>query len=63
PLTLALPEAQQEQRRYAKRQWTWFRAEPAFHWLAGCGDESRIQAEAIGLLRRFIAPGVDPVSP
>lgn len=63
PLSAALPEAQQEQRRYAKRQWTWFRADPDFHWLTGFGDERRVQAQALALLRSFIAQGADPASP
>jgi tRNA dimethylallyltransferase len=54
----ALAEAQQEQRRYAKRQWTWFRADPAMHWLAGFGDEAAIQREALALARG----GFDPAS-
>lgn len=45
-LPAALAEAQQEQRRYAKRQWTWFRADPAFHWLEGFGNEAGVQREA-----------------
>jgi tRNA dimethylallyltransferase len=38
---------QQATRRYAKRQMTWFRREKAVHWLAGFGDEPRIQQEAL----------------
>ncbi len=45
----ALAEAQQEQRRYAKRQWTWFRADPAVHWLAGFGDAAATQRQAVEL--------------
>ena len=33
-------------RRYAKRQITWFRAEPDVYWLTGFGNEERIQEEA-----------------
>jgi tRNA dimethylallyltransferase len=43
----ALFAAQQAHRNYAKRQVTWFRREPDVHWLAGFGDESEVQAEAI----------------
>jgi tRNA dimethylallyltransferase len=34
---------QQATRRYAKRQLTWFRREPAVHWLPGFGDDVRLQ--------------------
>ncbi|MGC1620106.1 MAG: tRNA (adenosine(37)-N6)-dimethylallyltransferase MiaA [Candidatus Acidiferrum sp.] len=37
---------QQSTRRYAKRQLTWFRKDPAVHWLDGFGDEPRAQKEA-----------------
>ncbi len=43
----ALAAAQQAHRNYAKRQMTWFRREPAVHWLAGFGDDAAIQAEGI----------------
>ena len=33
-------------RRYAKRQWTWFRAEPGVKWLEGFGDAPLIQEQA-----------------
>ncbi len=39
-------------RRYAKRQLTWFRKEPGVHWLAGFGDDSRVQDEARKWLRQ-----------
>ncbi|MGH9475017.1 MAG: tRNA (adenosine(37)-N6)-dimethylallyltransferase MiaA [Terriglobales bacterium] len=56
----ALAEAQQEQRHYAKRQWTWFRADAQIRWLAGFGDNPEIQAEAAKLARAAIAPGAGP---
>ncbi len=46
PAPLALAEAQAEQRHYAKRQLTWFRANPGIHWLPGFGDDPLIQAAA-----------------
>ncbi|HVB40939.1 MAG TPA: tRNA (adenosine(37)-N6)-dimethylallyltransferase MiaA [Terriglobales bacterium] len=49
----ALAEAQQEQRRYAKRQWTWFRADAATVWLNGFGDEVEIQQQAVRLAEDF----------
>ena len=42
---------QQATRRYAKRQLTWFRKEPAVHWIPGFGDDSAVQADAINWLR------------
>ena len=42
---------QQATRRYAKRQLTWFRREPAVHWLAGFGDDPLLQQEAVQWLR------------
>src|SRR6185312_11737597 len=51
----ALAEAQQEQRRYAKRQWTWFRADPSCHWLAGFGDEPGVQRQAAALAAAHLA--------
>ena len=38
--------AQQAHRNYAKRQMTWFRREPEVIWLAGFGDEAKLQKEA-----------------
>lgn len=51
----ALVAAQQAHRNYAKRQMTWFRREPAVRWLAGFGDDSVIQAEAITLVEEVSA--------
>jgi tRNA dimethylallyltransferase len=48
----ALESTQQETRRYAKRQQTWFRREHGVHWIAGFGDDPRVQAEALAMLRR-----------
>lgn len=33
PLETAVEEIQRDTRRYAKRQMTWFRADPEFHWM------------------------------
>ncbi len=41
---------QQSTRRYAKRQLTWFRREPAVHWLAQFGDDS----PALVATRRYL---------
>ena len=45
-LKLAIWAAQQAHRNYAKRQMTWFRREPEVEWIAGFGDEARVQQEA-----------------
>jgi tRNA dimethylallyltransferase len=50
----ALSAAQQAHRNYAKRQITWFRREPAVHWLAGFGDDSAIQAKGIATVEQQI---------
>lgn len=42
---------QQATRRYAKRQMTWFRREKGVNWLAGFGDEGKIQKEALEKVR------------
>ncbi len=43
----ALFYAQRNTRNYAKRQMTWFRKEPEMEWLAGFGEEPRIQEAAL----------------
>lgn len=43
---------QQATRRYAKRQLTWFRREPAVHWLAGFGDDPSVQQQSLHWLRQ-----------
>jgi tRNA dimethylallyltransferase len=49
----ALESAQQAHRNYAKRQMTWFRREPDVRWLAGFGDDPRIQAKALTLVQEW----------
>ncbi|MGH9468251.1 MAG: tRNA (adenosine(37)-N6)-dimethylallyltransferase MiaA [Terriglobales bacterium] len=56
----ALAEAQQEQRHYAKRQWTWFRAETGMRWMAGFGDELAVQKQAAELA---LSAGGAPFAP
>jgi tRNA dimethylallyltransferase len=46
----ALQSTQLETRRYAKRQVTWFRKEPAVQWLHGFGDNPHVQAQALALI-------------
>jgi tRNA dimethylallyltransferase len=48
----ALESTQQETRRYAKRQRTWFRKEHGVQWIEGFGDDPRVQAEALAILQR-----------
>jgi tRNA dimethylallyltransferase len=48
----AQAEIQQATRRYSKRQLTWFRKDPGVHWLAGFGDEPRVQDEVQQWLRQ-----------
>ncbi|MGH9583882.1 MAG: tRNA (adenosine(37)-N6)-dimethylallyltransferase MiaA, partial [Bryobacteraceae bacterium] len=43
----AIRECQTKTRQYAKRQLTWFRAEPDVVWLPGFGSEPAIQRQAI----------------
>jgi tRNA dimethylallyltransferase len=44
-----------ENMRYAKRQATWFRAEPGVIWLGGPGESSAVQDRARVLIQRFLA--------
>jgi tRNA dimethylallyltransferase len=41
---------QQAHRNYAKRQMTWFRREPEKNWVAGFGDEAKVQEQALQLV-------------
>ena len=50
----AVAAAQQGHRNYAKRQLTWFRREPAMHWLGGFGDDAAVEVEALGLVREHL---------
>lgn len=59
-LDSAIAAAQQAHRNYAKRQATWFRREPAVHWLRGFGDDAALQSEAITMVESQIAPPAAP---
>ena len=48
PLDNALVTVKQNTRHYAKRQWTWFRAEPRFTWLNMEEPSSAAQALRLG---------------
>lgn len=52
----AIAETQMHTRRYAKRQWTWFRRERDMEWLDGFGAETAMQHAAIQRVARFLAP-------
>jgi tRNA dimethylallyltransferase len=54
-LCAAIQECQTRTRRYAKRQITWFRREPAVNWLTGFGDEERIQQQALQMTANFLS--------
>ncbi len=54
----ALYYAQRDTRRYAKRQWTWFRREPDIVWFRGFGDDPAVQEEALGRVRQFLQEAV-----
>lgn len=47
--------AQRNTRHYAKRQWTWFRRDPQTIWLAGFGNSTYIQQDALDRVRAHIA--------
>jgi tRNA dimethylallyltransferase len=47
----AIAAAQQGHRNYAKRQLTWFRREPAVHWIEGFGDEAQTLLSASELVQ------------
>ena len=53
--------AQRNTRRYAKRQWTWFRQEQGLEWFHGFGDEAGVQAAVLARvqahLQRHVQPG------
>lgn len=53
-LRKAIYYAQRNTRRYAKRQWTWFRHEPGVVWLDGFGDQPEVQTAACALVRQFL---------
>ena len=48
---VAIAEAQQGHRNYAKRQLTWFRREPDVHWIEAFGNEAETQLAAAELVK------------
>ncbi len=53
-LEQAIADTQMFTRRYAKRQWTWFRREAAVEWLEGFGTDAGVQALAATRVARFL---------
>lgn len=51
PRAAALADTQQQTRRYAKRQLTWFRREPGLSPFAGFGDDAAVQLAVLALAR------------
>jgi tRNA dimethylallyltransferase len=54
PLGAALSECQAKTRQYAKRQMTWFRAEPGVEWLTGFGTDPVVQTTALARAHEFL---------
>ncbi len=54
-LSQAIYYAQRNTRRYAKRQWTWFRQEPNLIWIDGFGDDPQTQHLACRHVHEFLA--------
>jgi len=50
----AVAETAKQTRRYAKRQWTWFRRDEEFEWLEGFGEEEAVQRKAEEKAERFL---------
>ena len=50
----ALELAQRNTRRYAKRQMTWFRREPAVEWMEGFGEAPDIRERVLARIGRFL---------
>lgn len=55
----AIAQAQQGHRNYAKRQATWFRREPGFHWLKGFGSDDDVATETRQRVARHLDGNVD----
>jgi tRNA dimethylallyltransferase len=51
---MAIAQAQQGHRNFAKRQGTWFRKEREIEWLAGCGEEEEIVRATKHTVRRWV---------
>jgi len=54
PESHAIEEMRVRTRQYAKRQWTWFRAEKGITWIAGFGSEQATRNAAFELVTDFL---------
>jgi tRNA dimethylallyltransferase len=52
-LESAIEQMKLDTRHYAKRQWTWWRAQPNTHWLGGFGFEEKVIDEASRIAARI----------
>ena len=50
----AVRQCQARTRQYAKRQMTWFRADPTIRWLSGFGSDTEIQRDALAVAGDFL---------
>jgi tRNA dimethylallyltransferase len=50
----ALEQARRNTRRYAKRQWTWFRREEAMQWVEGFGNESHVREAVLDRVEQLL---------
>ena len=53
-LAEAIDEACRNTRRYAKRQWTWFRRDPQVRWLCGFGGDAQAGECALAAVGEFL---------
>jgi len=56
----AVTAAQQGHRNYAKRQLTWFRREPAVHWIEDFGDRAETLREVMELVETHLQAARHP---
>jgi tRNA dimethylallyltransferase len=59
---IAVLEAQQGHRNYAKRQLTWFRREPDVRWFNSFGDDPQLQREASQLVSENLEGSAESTS-
>jgi tRNA dimethylallyltransferase len=56
-LTSAIEQMKLDTRHYAKRQWTWWRAQPQTHWFAGFGYDAEVIEAAARLMKQLMING------
>ncbi len=56
----AVFHARRNTRRYAKRQWTWFRREPGLEWFDGFGDEEAVGRAVLSRVREHLGAEAEP---